>query len=282
MGAFRHSVQTIRNRPFIIWFFGIAALIFCIFDSFNPVIPILFGLGKITKGDISESIISFLQIMLEPGILATLLLAVAAVSIAGAIAAGLVFSGYFYIIKNAVGGEAKGKGEYLTGLRKYFVRVSFINFRVLIFGLLYLLFMMVVLVPAIVVTKAALSDKPQYMLAAVFIDILTAGVWFFGVMFFRAYTLFWYPAAVAGEEKAFSAGRNFANRHFWRITVRFIIFDIVFIVFQLLLMNIKIEFLAFIIYWLFVTVFFSFFTTYIFSLFRLDIIGHNMIKYVKN
>jgi hypothetical protein len=268
MGPFRRTIQAIKRRPLIIWYFGIVSLIFCIIDKYNPIMTILFGLGQITKSDLSQGIISFLQIILDREILLTAFIIMLAFSAAAALVIGLVFSGYFSVINNVLSGLPKSRGELSSGLKKHFFKIFLIAFRVLFFTAILIVFMMVVTVPAVIITKAAMTEKPEFILAALFIDILTVCVVFFGFMFFRSYTLFWIPAAVSGEKKAFSAGKNFANNHFWGIVGRFIVFDLIFAGAQLVFMNMEETLTSFITNWIFTALFFSFFATYIFSLYK--------------
>jgi hypothetical protein len=268
MGPFRRTIQAIKRRPLIIWYFGIASLIFCIIDKYNPIMPVLLGLGKITKGDLSQGLMSFLQIILDKEILLTAFLVMLVFSAVAALITGLVFSGYFNIINNALSGQPKSRGELSSGLKKHFLKIFLIAFRVLFFTIILIVFMMVVTVPSVIITKAAMTEKPEFILAALFIDALTICVVFFGFMFFRVYTLLWIPAAVNGEKKAFSAGKNFANNHFWGIVGRLILFDLIFAGAQLIFMNMGETSALFIINWIFTALFFSLFTTYIFSLYK--------------
>jgi len=153
-------------------------------------------------------------------------------------------------------------------LRKYFIRVSLISARVTVFGFLFIIFMLVASVPSIVISRAAATDKPELLAAAIFVDILTAGIIFFGLMFFRLYMLYWYPAAINNSGKYFSIGKQTVDRKFWSLTGRFVIFDAVYILFQFLFTLIKDPSVNLIVNWLFRTCFFTCFVIYIFYSYR--------------
>lgn len=268
MKLLRDTIRLIIRRPFIILFLGLVTLACSVIDSYNPVFPILAGLGSVTGGDIFENIISFLQFLVDPDIIPTLVLFVLCLSIAAAVLTGLVFSGYFYTVNNILTGKKRFKGEFIMGLKKHFLRISLISFRVLFFGLILAIFMLVASVPAMIITNAARTSKPELLAAAVLVDMLTAGVLFFGLMFFRTYMFFWYPAAMNYGKKSFSAGKQVVDAHFWNIAKRFIAFDIIFIAFQFLFAGIDNSTVLFAVRWIFTTVFLLFFTVYLFTAFK--------------
>jgi len=269
MNLLKSAVRLVKRRPSALFFLSTVTLIFAVIDSYNPVFPILFGLGSMHEGDAFGSLVSFLQFMMDPDIIPSLALFILAFSVVGAAVASLVFSGYFYVVSNAFAGRKKVKGEFATGLRKHFFRMFSISFRVLLIGFILAIFMLVASVPAIVITNAAKITRPELLAAAVLVDILTAGVLFFGFMFFRTYALFWYPAAIDHAKRSFSIGKKTVDANFWSITGRFIVFDIVFIAVQFLFAAIDHQLAVIIVKWLFGTGFLLFFTTYIFAAFRI-------------
>lgn len=281
MGAYRNAVGVMFKRPFILVFFGLLMLIYSVINLFNPFFTLLVGLSAYSGGNALEGIIPFLQLMLNPAILLKGLPFVLGLLIILALFIGVVFSGYFYVIRNAVGGIQKSGEEYRTGLKKYFMRVSSMSFRVLLFGLVFILFGLVASVPAIVVNGGLRAGKVEFFVASVILDVLTIGVLFFGFMFFRIYAFFWYPAALNGEKRAFGMGKRLADAHFWEVVRRFIVFDIVFAVFQTLYVSagyllsggqagVSLSGVAlFVVNWLFNTFFFASMITYVFSAFKL-------------
>ena len=55
--------------------------------------------------------------------------------------------------------------------------------------------MTVASVPALVITSASIGKGREMLPQVLFVDVLTGFVLFFGMMFFRIYASFWYPAA---------------------------------------------------------------------------------------
>jgi hypothetical protein len=196
---------------------------------------------------------------------------------------GIIFSGLFYVVNKALDGGPKTKGEFIRGIRKFAIRLSWVSFRVLISGLLVFIILLIAIIPAVVITRAWLSGKSELVAVVAFLDTLTVGVVFFGVMFFSAYVFFWYPAAVNIKRKTFSAAKYIADNNFWPLVIRILILEIILVVSHLILTYINVNlstsnagnpifaYAMFIINWVFKTLFFSFFITYIFAYFKLGL-----------
>lgn len=268
MSVVRTAVQIIRTRPFIILFSALITLAFCLINKYNPVVTLLFGLTSITGGSIYETLISYLQILLDPDIIPMILLFIVAATVVSSILVGLIFSGYFNILNNALKGKKKSRGEFAYGIKKYYIKLVGISLPATVCFLLIVLFILISTVPAFVITHAASTGKPGLLAGAVFVDILTAGVLYLGFMLFRAYILFLYPAVVNANKKVFSVSRCMVNKNFWNISGKIAIFDIVFIVFMLLSRTVENQTVLFVVDWVFSTIFFVLFTSYIFSTFR--------------
>jgi hypothetical protein len=269
MKLLKNTVRLIKRRPTVLSFMAIIMLAYAVIDSYNPVYPILLGLGSVTEGGISESVISLLQFVIDPDIVPTLVLVLFGFSGIGALASSLVFSGYFYTINNGIAGRKRFKGEFIAGLKEYFFKLAWISFRMIFLGLLLIIFLLVASVPAMIITNAAGISNPELLAAAFLVDIITAGVVFLAFMFFRTYMFFWYPAAVNRAERPFATGRRVVNRNFWGILGRFLTFDIFFIALQLILHGIESSFYRIIVGWVFGTFYVMLFVTYIFFSYKL-------------
>jgi len=270
MKLLKNTIRLMKRRPSALLFIGVVMLVYAIIDSYNPILPIFLGLGSITEGGISEGILSVLQFMIDPEIIPMIILLIFCVSGIGAVVLGFVFSGYCYTINNGIAGRKKFKGELIAGLKKYFLKLTWISFRVIFIGILLIIFLLVASVPAVIITNAADISEPKLLAAALLIDVITVGVIFLGSMYFRIYMFFWYPAAVNQAERPFTAGVRAANRDFWGITGRFLTFDIFFIVAAFILLNINSSLYRIIGTWIFGTLYVVLFSAYIFFAFKIN------------
>ncbi|MCX8129042.1 MAG: hypothetical protein N3I35_02955 [Clostridia bacterium] len=235
-------------------------------DYLNPT-GVFLKFSTISSGDIFGSIVFLLQFILKLVISTKGIVFIAVLLLAASLIIGLVFSGYFGMVNNVLEGRPKIKGEFSAGFRKYFGRVFLMSFILLLFSILFVLFMLIASVPALVITKAAFAGKPGLYVTTVLVDLITVSVLFFGFMFFRIYMSFWYPATISYGKRAFTIGKRTADAFFWGLVRRFLAIDIVFILSQVIFINIGGSLAVFAVKWAFYTIFFTFLVTYVFALF---------------
>jgi len=258
----------IRKRPGAMVIFSMVLLAYSIVGYYNPIPTILLGLSSITSGSVFESIVSYLQILIDSKIVPLAIISILLLTVIVSLVIALFLSGYFYSLNNMIMGKKKARGEYAQGLKKYFSRVLLITLRVVFFGVLFIVFMMVATIPAAVVTRAALNGNQEIAFAAIFVDILTVGVLFFGCMFFRTYMFFWYPAALNCEKDCFIVAKRVVDRCFWFILRTFLLFDVILIAFEFAMFKIGNNLVTLIVGWLFRTVFYILFINYIFITYK--------------
>jgi hypothetical protein len=282
MEVFQNTVRILFRRPFVIVFFAVVTLAFCILDYFLSSVVI--GVTAFGSGNIFESAVSFLHLGYNlvtdwSMLLKFILLALGAV-LGLALVVGFAFSGCMNIINNALDKKPKFQGEFIFGVRKYFTRVSLVNFIVILAAGVFVLFMLTATVPAMVVTRAVSAGNAGLLPVAVFLDLITLGVLFFSFMYFRIYILFWYPALLNSPRRALTMGKRAADSRFWTVMGRFFAFDIVFILFEVLFLyanfimaqrdsgSLLNTVAIFTVNWAFKSIFFSLFAGYVFSTYK--------------
>ncbi|NJD03112.1 MAG: hypothetical protein FIA99_11090 [Ruminiclostridium sp.] len=228
MNILKITIQAAKKRPLIVILPAVLVLIFIAINSYNPVLPVISGISSVTGGSFFDGVISALQLIMDPAIIPGIAIFLAGAVILVSLLVGVIFSGYFHIIRNTLEETEKTKNDFIAGIKKYFLTIFIISLKAAFLAGLITGIMIIATVPAIIITRVAASTRPEFMPAAIFIDILTAGVLFFGFMFSRIYLLYWYPAAIKNIEKPFIYAKGLVDRHFWQIVLRFVIFDIAF------------------------------------------------------
>ena len=127
---------------------------------------------------------------------------------------------------------------------------------------------MVAWIPALILTKAAIAGKTGFLISAILVDFITIGVTFFGVMFIRIYMVFWFPSIFINDKGTLLKGKLLVDNYFWRLVVRFLLMDIIFIIFQTFAVKAGTSLTFLPIKWIFNTAFFGFNIIYMFSLFK--------------
>lgn len=278
MHDFKNSFNAIMKRPFICLFISIFVFMFTIIEHYL-VFPLLAGLDKLNLGEQLEVFIFLLQMLLSfinevKNFSKTHILFIVMFFIC-MISSGVIFSGYFNIVNNTVNRIGKKKGEFILGIRKNFLRITAINFTVVILTFIYIMFSVLVSVPALIVTRAALIENQDFISLAILLNFLTLVVLFFQSMFLRIYIFYWYPAAINYKSNLFRAGKYIADLEFWKIVLNISLFDIFFIIIQGILLfsnfalggNEIVNLVLFVVNWIFKTFFFGFLSVFVFSSF---------------
>ena len=267
MNILKVTIQSAARRPVIIILPAVLALVFFVLNSYNPVLPVILGISSATGGSFFDGVISALQLIMDPVVIPGIAVFLAGAVIFVSLLAGIILSGYFHILSNTLEGIGKTKSDFKAGIKKYFLKVFFISLKSTLFTGFISGIMIIAAVPAIIITRAAATTRPELMPAAIFVDILTAGVLFFGFMFSRVYLFYWYPAAVKNIKKPFKYAKRLVDGHFWQIVSRFVMFDLVFAVFlSLVLITVSTVFKLFF-GWIFITIFTTMLAIYIFHSF---------------
>ncbi|GAE90008.1 hypothetical protein JCM21531_3586 [Acetivibrio straminisolvens JCM 21531] len=228
------NIKKLAKRRDIIIAFGVVAFLYC-FIEYNLIFPVILGISFIGGGNFLDNTIHIIQLIL--GLFSNvryILYGIGAIVVM-ALLCGLILSGCLYKMNNFLSNRKKMKGEFLKGIQKHFLRVSVISFEVILFSVLFAIFMLIVSVPAIAVTRSFLGGKTELLALTILFDVITLMVLFFGFMFFRIYMAFWYPAVFNFKDSFFSIGKYAADTYFWKIVVMFLKFDIAFILFEFLM-----------------------------------------------
>lgn len=267
-----NTIGVILKKPFIIIFWGVVMFITTLMGYLLPIFRILFELGTISGSNLFETLMSFIQLIYsylsDVRIVAICVTALILILFSIAVIGAVLLSGYLFKLNNAVNKKESHKGEFSYGIRQYFNKICLMNFILLALGIVVFIIMTVASVPALVITSASVGKGREILPQVLFVDVLTGFVLFFGLMFFRIYTLFWYPAVISKKEKPFKDARRITNKHFWKIVLVFTAFDVFYIAFQVLFVKFDDNLLLLLLKWLFTSIFYAMFTTYIFTAFK--------------
>lgn len=190
--------------------------------------------------------------------------------ISGILALG--FSGYYYTIYRALDKQPRRKHDFLMGIKKYFFKTWVINCLFLIITLILIVLSVVAMVPSFVYFGNASTDNN--LIIGIVLGTVTMIVLAFTFIYYLMYVSFWYPALYSNNRRPFRYAVSLVDRNFFGIFVR-----LFFVIFFLLVCYIAIDFssilfggplgsYAVVIKWVFNTLYFGFYTSYIFSIFR--------------
>lgn len=271
----RDTIKAVVKRPFILVLVSAVMLAAAIFNVFIPVIPMIVGIIRMTGGSFFESILSVIQVLLDPSGILYLLISLAVMALLLSAAAGLLLPGYILIVNDGLDKGVKLKGLFTKGIKNNFLKFFVMTLKTTLLTAVFFIFMVISAVPAIIVTRAAFGTKPDLMLAAVFIDIITVCVFFLCLSFFRVYLSMWYAAAAFNGEKPFKTGKAAGDRCFWSMAMGYLGFDAVFAAVIFLIYQSGSQILRYGAGWVFTSLFFTALAVYILRSYRNSFIEKN-------
>lgn len=268
MNIFKTTIQTAVKRPFIPILIGSIMLVAAIFNAFIPLMAMIIGIVNMTGGGFFDSILSVLQMLIDPENIPIILISLATITVIVSVVIGLLLPGFLLIVGDGLEKGEKRKGLFAEGLKKYFFRFLLMALKTSLFSLLFIVFLLVASVPAIIVTRATMTSNPDLLLAAIFMDIVTAGVFFMCLSFFSAYIYMWYVAASKGVIKPFKAGKAVADRGFWSISLSLLLFNIIFATTIYLIYSSDNQLFRYVSGWIFATAFFTTLAVYLVNAYK--------------
>lgn len=237
-------IKPFLKRYDLLIIFSLITLVYCIIEYYI-FFPFILSMSIFKSGNILEIIMYVIQLsfkyLFKPKYLIYGIIGI----VASGFLFGFLFSGLFYSFNNFLSKKANPedgvfnikflKSQYLNGVKRHFWRMSFISGSTVLYTILFTAFMAIASIPAIAILRGQIVGEFDFLLLAVMLTLITAVVLFFGYMFFRIYILFWYPPAFSFKRKIFAIGKKAADTYFWKIASFLLVFDIVFCLFQLIL-----------------------------------------------
>lgn len=236
MGTVNKALHLIAKRPSVLLLTALISIVVCVFEYF--FMTLFYGITMFKTGSPFDDYVNIIQFVInavsvpETAVKIILVLAIAVVS--ASLILGLIFSGCFNILYNAVQGKEKKAGsEFVHGVKKYFLRMISLNLWTICAVFIFVIYVLIATIPAAIVVDNSISGTMN-PLAGVVLSIITAIVLFFSYTFFRQYIAFWYPSAIAYEKSHFKMAKKVSDRNFWPLLSKFIAFDIILVLFDIL------------------------------------------------
>ena len=230
------AIRLLAKRPSILVLAITLSIILCVVE--NLFMTLFYGITMFRTGSPFDDYINIIQFLIDtvfvPQTAVRIILALVIFVLVAALILALMLSGCFNILINAVEGRAKKeRNEFLEGVRKYFFRMISVNLWTISAFVLFCIYVVIATIPAAIFIDNAFSGAVN-IVAGILIFIITIAVLFFSYAFFRQYIAFWYPAAFVYNKNHFKIAKKISDNNFWTLLSKFIIFDILIILFDAL------------------------------------------------
>ncbi len=234
METINNAVRLLAKRPSILILTIITSIVLCVIE--NLLMTLFYGITMFKTGSPFDDYVNLVQFVIDtalvPQTAVKIIIALVVLVSAAALVFGLLLSGYFNILTNAIQGKPKKPGsEFLAGIRKYFFRMVSVNLWTLSLLILFAIYVVIASVPAAIFIDNALNGDVN-IVAGVLLFIVTLIVLFFSYAFFRQYITFWYPSALVFNKSHFKVAKKVSDKHFWSLLSKYIIFDIILVLFD--------------------------------------------------
>ena len=264
-------LKAVKKYPSLVITIGVVVLTAEVFNRFVPVMAMIIGIVNMTGGNIIDSILAILHMLLDLQNLPLILVTASVIAILFSLCVSLLLPGYLLAASDGLEDGPKKKGLFRAGIKKYFMKFFHMTLRVVFLAVVLVVFLMVSTVPGIVMTRVSISNSPELLVAAIFIDIVTVGVIFASLSFFSIYTYMWYIASLATVNRPFKLGKQVADRRFWQIVLGLLIFDVIFAGGFCIIFMISNQFIKYAFGWIFATAFFTVLALYLVKFFKNNI-----------
>ncbi len=236
MSIVNKAVHLIAKRPSVLLLTALLSTVICFFEYF--FMTLFYGLTMFKTGSAFDDYVNIIQFVINtvtvPETAVKVILALVITGVAASLILGLIFSGCFNILYNAVEGKEKKAGsEFVQGVKKYFLRMISLNLWTICAFVLFIVYVLIAIIPATIVVDNSFSGTMN-PLAGIVLSIITVAVLFFSYTFFRQYIVFWYPSAIVYDKNHFKLAKKVSDRNFWSLLTKFVAFDITLVLFDIL------------------------------------------------
>ncbi len=265
-----NTISSVFRRPELLAYSGAFFLILAVLHRINPIVPVISGLFKAGDADLIENLMTLLQFITQKDTILYVILFFTASAFIGGPVAAVLLSGFLFTANSAVSGGIRKKSEFIYGLKKYYKKVALVTVKSIFLLFAITVFLMIASVPLMAVLRTAFFSSIMSAVAGVITGILTVFVLLMGSLFCRVYIAFWYSAVINGAARPFAAGKKLADKYFWRVSLGFILFDLIFILFNSGRLYFPDSIYTFAAGCIFNTLFFTLLTLYILSVYSED------------
>ncbi len=236
MGTINNAVRLLAKRPSILILTIITSTVLSVVEYL--LMMLFYSITMFKTGSPFDDYVNIIQFVIDtvlvPQTAVKIIMALVVLVVAAALIFGLLLSGCFHILTNAVQGREKKPGsEFLAGIRKYFLRMVSVNLWTLSAVILFVIYVIIASIPAAIFIDNALNGEIN-IVAGVLLFVVTIIVLFFSFAFFRQYITFWYPSAIVNSRNHFKIAKKISDNDFWNLFSKYIVFDIILVIFDVI------------------------------------------------
>ncbi|MBN2558087.1 MAG: hypothetical protein JXB33_04960 [Clostridia bacterium] len=217
MAFLKTTYSCFARRPFLIIYIAALSLFYSVFQIFNPLIGILQNISAINSDSWTDSLVYISKELYTVGNIA-LLLPIAGITaailalISGVLASGLM-NMYYETLR---GGKENTVDLILEGIKKGFLKVSFIFLELYLSVIALILIIPLTSVPAIIISQKTIENGNSNIFTTKIIAILTVAVLFSALALIVMSYIFRFPSVFYFLRRPIEKSKNVVSTAFWR------------------------------------------------------------------
>lgn len=239
MNTFRNTLKIIKRGPMVTLLMCVVVFFITFLDYNNPVYTLIFGYGEINSGNIISNIIYLLQFLLKPELQFKVAVTLIGAILLLSLVSGLLLSVYLNAVNNSLNDTRRFKNEFIFAIKKYFFKLFYMSVIITLIFIAFIIVTLISVIPALSITSVVTMGRNDIIIPMIFINLLTVYAVFFAFMFIRAYSFYWFPASINYNINPFKIAKRVVNDNFWEIVGKFIVFDIIFALFNTVLLSLR-------------------------------------------
>lgn len=264
MNFFRDALTYYLKRPLIFIYFSIIAFVVSIIGLFNPLSSLIKMYDRFITESITETIVLLSKEIYKIGVIPYIALGILLISIFMGILSGVFTSGYFYLIYKSVTHKKAGRTDVIDGVKKYFIKVSYIFFEFYLVFLGFLAVTPLVIVPSVIIAKKAMENNTTAFLNTGLLSLVTGFVIIVIALLIMVHFAYRIPGLYYFDKKPIEKSKQVLASSYWFVFWKVSLFVIAFMMGGYLIFSISIPIVVAFLNWIFGTIAIGLFSIFIF------------------
>ncbi len=264
MNFFRDALTYYLKRPIIFIYFSIIAFVISIIGLFNPLSSLLKMYDRFITESVTDTIVLLSKEVYKIGVIPYIALGILLISIFMGILSGVFTSGYFYLIYKSVIRSKASKTDIIDGVKKYFIKVSYVFFEFYLVFLGFLAVTPLVIVPSVIIAKKAIENNTTTFLNTGLLSLVTGFVIVVISLLIIVHFAYKIPGLYFFGKKPIEKSKYVLASSYWSVFGKVSLFVIVFVMGGYLIFSINVPIVVALLNWIFGTIAIGLFTIFIF------------------
>ncbi|MBN2852241.1 MAG: hypothetical protein JXQ23_05830 [Clostridia bacterium] len=264
MNFFKSAITVILKKPFIFVYAAIISFFIALIGLFNPFSSLLKLYSNFITDSVTDTIVILSKEVYKIGVIPYAVLMIILFSVISGILAGIIYSGYFNLVFKSIKKIKAFKKDFIEGIKKHFVRVSYVFFEFYLSFFAFLFVMPLVIVPSVVIAKKAVENGNSNFLNTGLLSLVTGFVLVFITLLLLVNFVLRIPGIYYFDKKPIEKAKLVLTTRYWSVFGKVTLFVIALAMGEYLIFSLNMPVLEAILNFIFLSVYISLISVYMF------------------